>query len=159
MKAILDRPQIFIAHCCVDYLLQSNEFFALQIMLPRLSYFALSTDKVKKYLSRFVSEDTVDQMWFSFEGNPVRLHLPIGVIYDQLRAEGGNEEALGPPWKLTVHFGNFPEAQILKCLTKEAIESQFMSAVKEADQLNKNSVNIFLKKGLSEEIKIIHWTV
>ena len=43
-------------------------------------------------------------------------------------------KALGLPWKLTVHFGNFPESEILKCLTRDSIESVFMSCVKEADQ-------------------------
>lgn len=103
------------------------------VMLPRLSYFALATEKVKKYFSKFVSEDS-NQIWFSFEGNPVKLHLPIGVIYDQLKSEGLNNEALGPPWKLTVHFSDFPEKDILKCVNKEDIEKHFMSCVKEADQ-------------------------
>ena len=41
---------------------------------------------------------------------------------------------MGPPWKLTVHFGDFPEESILKCFTRDTVESQFMSCVKEADQ-------------------------
>jgi len=105
------------------------------VMLPRMSYFALATDKVKKYFNKFVSEDSINgEVWFSFQGNPIKLHLPIGVIYDQMKVEGTNLEALGPPWKLTVHFGNFPEESILKCSSRDTIESQFMSCVKEADQ-------------------------
>ena len=56
------------------------------VMLPRMSYFALATEKVKKYFSKFVSEDSVSgEVWFSFNGNPIKLHLPIGVIYDQMK--------------------------------------------------------------------------
>ena len=33
-----------------------------------------------------------------------------------------------------MHFGDFPEEAILKCLSRDTIESQFMSCVKEADQ-------------------------
>ena len=56
------------------------------VMLPRMSYFALATDKVKKYFNKFVSEDSVNgDVWFSFQGNPIKLHLPIGVIYDQMK--------------------------------------------------------------------------
>ena len=55
-------------------------------MLPRMSYFALATDKVKKYFSKFVSDDSINgDVWFSFHGNPVKLHLPIGLIYDQMK--------------------------------------------------------------------------
>ena len=55
-------------------------------MLPRMSYFSLATDKVKKYFSKFVSDDSINgDVWFSFHGNPVKLHLPIGLIYDQMK--------------------------------------------------------------------------
>jgi len=105
------------------------------VMLPRMSYFALATDKVKKYFSKFVSDDSINgDVWFSFHGNPVKLHLPIGLIYDQMKVESTNSEALGPPWKLNVHFGDFPEETILKCFSRDNVESQFMSCVKEADQ-------------------------
>lgn len=105
------------------------------VMLPRMSYFALATDKVKKYFSKFVSDDSINgDVWFSFHGNPVKLHLPIGLIYDQMKVEATNSEALGPPWKLNVHFGDFPEETILKCFSRDDVESQFMSCVKEADQ-------------------------
>ena len=89
------------------------------VMLPRLSYFALVSDKVKKYFSKYVAENLASsEVWFDFEGNPVKLHLPIGVIYDQLNLEGSNPGAVGPPWKLTVHFSQFPEKHIMKCDTK-----------------------------------------
>ena len=51
-----------------------------------MSYFSLATDKVKKYFSKFVSDDSINgDVWFSFHGNPVKLHLPIGLIYDQMK--------------------------------------------------------------------------
>ena len=55
-------------------------------------------------------------------------------VFLSFQVEGTNLESLGPPWKLTVHFGDFPEEAILKCLSRDTIESQFMSCVKEADQ-------------------------
>ena len=33
-----------------------------------------------------------------------------------------------------MHFGDFPEETILKCFSRDDVESQFMSCVKEADQ-------------------------
>lgn len=39
------------------------------------------------------------------------------------------------PWTITVHFGNAPADQVLRCPNREVVESQFMSALKEADFL------------------------
>lgn len=110
------------------------------LMLPRLSYFALCTEKVitclhqckkndrlwhfqvRKYFSKFVNEDVVNEsIWFEHHGTPLRMHLPIGVTYDQLKFE--NEAGIGPPWTITVRFGNFPEQDILRCTTKWALGS------------------------------------
>lgn len=103
------------------------------LMLPRLSYFALVSDKIRKYFGKFINEDLVnEEIWFEFGDIPLKLHLPIGLLYDQLKVEGSS--SLGPPWKLTVHFSNFPEKDLLKCDNKESMESHFMSCVKEADQ-------------------------
>jgi autophagy-related protein 5 len=43
------------------------------------------------------------------------------------------------PWKVTVHFQNFPEDDLLRCPSKDAVESHFMSVVKEADALKHRS--------------------
>ena len=105
------------------------------VMLPRLSYFALATEKVKKYFTKFVNEDaSTGDFWLSFDGSPLKLHLPIGVIYDQMKIQEQSLEKVGPPWRITCHFGNFPEEEILDCHSRESVESQFMSCVKEADQ-------------------------
>ena len=89
--------------------------------------------QVKKYFSKFVNQDLVnEELWFDFQDTPLKPHLPIGVLYDQLTVEG--TRSTGPPWNLTVHFSNFPDKDLLKFDSRESIESQFMSCVKEADQ-------------------------
>jgi autophagy-related protein 5 len=41
---------------------------------------------VKKQFSKFVHPDRRDSdMWFEFQGVPIKWHLPIGLIYDQVR--------------------------------------------------------------------------
>ena len=62
---------------------------------------------------------------------------------------------LRPPWNVTVHFGQYPEQEILKCESRseinpwityveksnwyfdfrDVVRTQFMSSIKEADQL------------------------
>lgn len=109
--------------------LQQPENFYL--MVSRLSYLPLVTDKVKKYFSRYISREQLDgNVWFDYNGIPLKLHYPIGVLYDQLYPE---EDSL--PWYLTIHFSKFPEDVLMKLSTRDLLESHFMSCLKEADVL------------------------
>lgn len=72
---------------------------------------------------------------------------PPGILYDLFGKEAteeGTEEREAPvvasergvlPWTIIVHFGNVPADQVLRCPNREVVESQFMSALKEADFL------------------------
>nr|XP_022904887.1 autophagy protein 5 [Onthophagus taurus] len=108
------------------------------VLVPRLSYFSLVTDKVKKHLIRFVNEESQDQdMWLEYDGQPIKWHFPIGVLFDLLM---GDDVQL--PWNIIVHFEKFPENKIFRFNNKEAIEAFFMACVKEADNLKHRGVVI-----------------
>lgn len=102
---------------------------SIYLMLPRLSYFPLVTDKVNKHFSKYVNQEEATEMWLAYSEQPLKWHYPIGVLYDLY----GDKDST--PWNITVHFQDFPEDEILHCPSKEAVESQFMSMVKEADSL------------------------
>lgn len=69
---------------------------------------------MRKHFSRFVASEKQEQeMWLEFNGQPIKWHFPIGVLYDIFTA---GERQL--PWNLTVHFDKFPEAEIFRCHTK-----------------------------------------
>ncbi|XP_067638169.1 autophagy protein 5 [Eurosta solidaginis] len=109
--------------------IQQPESFYL--MVSRLSYLPLVTDKVKKYFIRYISHEQQDgNVWFDYNGIPLKLHYPIGVIYDQLHP---HED--GVPWNLTIHFSKFPEEMLVKISSRELLESHFMACLKEADVL------------------------
>lgn len=112
------------------------------LMLPRLSYFPLVTDKVSKYFSKFIKQDEPREMWLAYASQPLKWHYPIGVLYD-IYSEGDSM-----PWNVTVHFQEFPEDELLHCPSKDAVESQFMSMLKEADSLKHKSqvINSMQKK-------------
>ncbi|XP_046403770.1 autophagy protein 5 [Ischnura elegans] len=121
-------PVCFQIHPEEVYALQAPDPFYL--MVPRLSYFPLVTDKVRKHFSRHIQPERRDaEMWLDFNGQPLKWHYPIGLLFDLQ----GNDISL--PWNITVHFDKFPEAEILHCPSREAVESHFMSTVKEADAL------------------------
>lgn len=107
---------------------QPNQFY---LMVSRLSYLPLVTDKVKKYFNRYIANDQQDgNVWFDYNGIPLKLHYPIGVLFDLYHSE---DEEL--PWNLTIHFSKFPEDVLVKFATKDVLEAHFMSCLKEADVL------------------------
>ncbi|XP_044761391.1 autophagy protein 5 [Coccinella septempunctata] len=120
----------------VCFILDPDEVVELQqpdpyyLMVPRVSYFPLVIDKVRKHFLSYVISDKMDQvMWLEFNGQPLKWHYPIGVLFDLLA------KAEDLPWTLTAHFEKFPEEQIYHFKEKESIESYFMSCLKEADVL------------------------
>ena len=104
------------------------------LMLPRMSYLPLATEKVtqqlfssrstifilqvRKHFSSCLSGDA-GEMWFSYHGSPLRWHHPIGLLYDLLAADGDHDGHL--PWSLTVHFSHFPAEQLLPCHAREQV--------------------------------------
>ncbi|XP_050394517.1 autophagy protein 5 [Patella vulgata] len=99
------------------------------LLVPRQSYFPLVTDKVQRHFVQSVDPEKHGEMWLEYEGQPLKWHYPVGVLFDLFTS--GN----CLPWKITAHFQGFPEEELLHCPSKEAIESHFMSVVKEADAL------------------------
>ncbi|EAA05542.4 autophagy protein 5 isoform X2 [Anopheles stephensi] len=107
---------------------EPEEYF---LLIPRLSYFPLVTDKVRKHFLRFVSNELQDgEMWMDSNGTPLKWHFPIGVLYDLLVGTDGTL-----PWHVTVHFSKFPDDILIRCPNKEIVEAHFMSSLKEADVL------------------------
>ncbi|XP_057340533.1 autophagy protein 5 isoform X2 [Microplitis mediator] len=100
------------------------------LMVPRLSYFPLCTDKVRKHFIKYIQEDKQDnEMWLEFNGTPLKWHFPIGVLLDIYCND------IDLPWNIVVHFDKFPENVIMHCPNKEVVEAYFLSCIKEADVL------------------------
>ncbi|XP_049754309.1 autophagy protein 5 isoform X1 [Elephas maximus indicus] len=112
------------------------------LLLPRVSYLTLVTDKVKKHFQKVMRQEDISEIWFEYEGTPLKWHYPIGLLFDLL----ASSSAL--PWNITVHFKSFPERDLLHCPSKDAIEAHFMSCMKEADALKHKSqvINEMQKK-------------
>lgn len=101
------------------------------MMVPRVTYFPLVLDRVVKYFNRFAdqSKEVVTDMWLDYDGQPLKWQHPIGLSWDLF---GSNYEL---PWRLMLHFSNFPTQELVRCNTKSSIETNFMSSIKEADTL------------------------
>lgn len=99
-------PVKFVAD--IDRDMQDQDCFFL--MVPRVSYFPLVTDKVKKHFQRFIESE--DEVWFSYNEIPLKWHIPIGLLFDLLVTD----DAL--PWQITVNFKKYPEDVLFKCPNK-----------------------------------------
>lgn len=107
------------------------------MMASRVTYFPLVLNGVIKYFNRFVDQtkDVTNDIWLDYDGQPIKWHLPIGLSWDLY----GSVDDL--PWRLILHFSEFPSDQLVRCNTKTSIENNYMSTVKEADGLkHKGSV-------------------
>lgn len=99
------------------------------LMVPRISYFPLHTEKINKHFLKYASEKESEEIWLEHDNQPLKWHYPVGLLFDLY----GSETSL--PWTITVHFKDFPEEELLHCVSKDAVESHFMSSIKEADSL------------------------
>lgn len=43
-----------------------------QLLLPRVSYLTLVTDKVKKHFLKVMKQEDLEEMWFEYEGIPLK---------------------------------------------------------------------------------------
>jgi autophagy-related protein 5 len=121
------------------------------MMVPRMTYFPIVLDRVVKYFNRFMdqSKNSTDDMWLDYEGQHIKAHHPVGLSWDLF----GSSYDL--PWRLMLHFSDFPSKDLVRCNSKASIKSIFMSSIKEADALkHKGSVT----KNMLEKDQNLLWS-
>ncbi|KAF9095345.1 autophagy protein 5 [Mortierella sp. GBA35] len=125
----------------------------------RCSYFSLLTSHVRKHFVdmalHFIGDDA--EVWYDFEGTPLKWHYPIGLLYDihGLQASSGrgmNGSLL--PWKVTVHFQNFPGDKLIKSQAVDSCQDYFMSMIKEADYLRNGSTKKVMNMSKSDQTQL-----
>ncbi|PLB45438.1 putative autophagy protein Apg5 [Aspergillus steynii IBT 23096] len=118
------------------------------IAYPRLSYLPFLLPKLKAFFSSsLIESDTpAHEGWFSFEGVPLKWHLPAGLLYDLYAGADpasrgsrsddadSNDETL--PWRLVVHFSEWPHEELVQLDSNGLVmHDAFINSVKEADFL------------------------
>ena len=61
---------------CNSYIVNHSpgdrDHFSFQLLVPRLSYLTLVTDKVQRHFQRAINNETADEMWFEYDGQPLK---------------------------------------------------------------------------------------
>ncbi|KAI9492838.1 autophagy protein Apg5-domain-containing protein [Zychaea mexicana] len=98
----------------------------------RCSYLPLITEQLAPIYSGLDIDLTHTDVWYDYQGEPLKWHYPIGLLYDM----SGSKDR---PWHITVHFQNFPTDKLLMTPSVEATQNMFMSMVKQADFIRHGS--------------------
>lgn len=118
----------------------------LQVHVPRLSYLAFLLPKLHAFFYSNLIYPNVSptDAWLEYDDVPLKWHYPLGLLYDLYAgAEPASshhyasslEEHDDPPWKLTLHYSNYPHEQLVKLDTNEKhIHDLFINNVKEVSR-------------------------
>ncbi|RAR15952.1 autophagy protein 5 [Stemphylium lycopersici] len=127
------------------------------IQFPRLSYLGLLIHKLHAFFSRSLIYPDVSakDAWLSYEDVPLKWHYPLGLLYDLYsgaepaypsdtdgdaapahKLETAEEEHKHLPWRLTIHFSEYPSEQLVQLDNDDKhLHDLFIQSVKEADYL------------------------
>ena len=139
----------------------------LYILLPRANYFTHILLRVKTYFDDFVSPEyihNVGEMWFEFNGQPLKWNIPVGVQFDTLIGHGNHDESKAEqlPWELTFHYKGCPDEFIRLDKSQggyvgiDNLKFSYINSLKESHALRMGSANEILArmKG-NEEAKLL----
>lgn len=127
-----------------------NEPGTLYLMIPRTLYLTLFSQQIESFFKNFIGLKQKDEIWFEYNGTPLRWHYPCGVLFDLLC-----NPTTDLPWCITVHFQNFPADVLLSCPCDEAIESNYMMTLKEADQI-KHKGQVISNMSRNQHLQLWH---
>eukprot|EP00040_Diaphanoeca_grandis_P005592 m.33570 g.33570 ORF g.33570 m.33570 type:complete len:287 (-) comp16840_c0_seq1:288-1148(-) len=130
----IDRD-IFNGRIAIAFMLASSEipdgrssdnYEPFFLLAPRTGYLTLCSDKIRRHFHLPLVTSIDNEIWFEYNGRPLKWNNPIGVLYDCFGADKGL------PWEVTVHVKNYPESQIMRCASMGVIETHFINQIKQA---------------------------
>ena len=125
-----------------------------QIAWPRISYIPLLLARLHSFFSPLLIVDpeelTPDAGYFTYDGVPLKWHLPLGLLYDLHVLSVGDSTADQPiadsiPFRLTLHYTPDSASAHVNLINPDPVRMHdfFINAVKEAD---------FLRSGTAKPI-------
>ncbi|KAI8366662.1 autophagy protein Apg5-domain-containing protein [Radiomyces spectabilis] len=120
--------------CLTD---DASEWEPIHIEAPRCSYFPLIAQKLHDIYTGLGLQVDKENIWFDYQGEPLKWHYPIGLLYD-LNVFGTATPTMDEaviPWCINIHWRHFPADKLLRNPSIDAAQDIFMSMLKEADYL------------------------
>ena len=131
------------------------ELKRLKVAWPRLSYLPLLLPQLHAFFAPYliVDPDSVpaEDGYFTYDGVPLKWHLPLGLLYDMhvMSVWDSSSEHVPSgtqlPFKLTLHFSHSAEGTSVNLINPDPVSmhDSFINSVKEAD---------FLRSGTAKPI-------
>ncbi|KAI7862139.1 autophagy protein Apg5-domain-containing protein [Spinellus fusiger] len=111
----------------------------IYVEVARLSYLTLVTHQLLPVYTGLGLEVQPEQVWYAYEGEPLKWHYPLGLLYDLLTFPASQHTTFGDkaclPWHIDVYFNGFPTDKLLRNPTLDTAQDMYMSMIKEADFL------------------------
>lgn len=82
------------------------------------------------------------RLWFEHNNTPLKWSFPVGVLFDSFDYSGRQDKL---PWKITVHYFQFPDGDILSFKNPEAVRACFQNQVKESCYLRYGNTSVASK--------------
>ncbi|KAM3586919.1 autophagy protein 5 [Umbelopsis sp. WA50703] len=128
--------------------------------LPRTSYLTVLTEEAR---DAFVAVglnilEAASEIWFEYQGIPLKWHYPIGLLYDTLCiAESSlnqKSDSKPIPWSITIHFRNYPSTSLFRDQSIATTRDFYMSMIKEADFLRHGSTKKVMNLSKSDQTQL-----
>lgn len=144
-----------------------------KIQCPRVSYLPFLLPRLYDFFAPLLINSTVSahQGWFSYDGVPLKWQHPIGLLFDLFSGNepvllddpdrkpgGGNgnsNNTYALPWKLTLHFGDWPGEQLIPLdFAGKVHHDAYMNSVKEADFLRNGTAKVIMSLSKDDSTKL-----
>ena len=121
------------------------------LLLKRNSYLPFYSCSILEYFNCILETPILNenQIWYSIHSEPLKWHLPIGLLYDLY----GQESV---PFQIQIHFNEYPMDALLRYESKSSLQDNYMNTLKESDYLRYGSAKKVM--GLSKKDQLSLWS-
>ncbi|KAJ1415076.1 autophagy protein Apg5-domain-containing protein [Ochromonadaceae sp. CCMP2298] len=150
--------ELWDGHVAIQFELAETDITAAQVPAPvfllcsRLSYLpVVASDIVKNFQQSAIEFSS--HAWFEYAGTPLKSNLPIGVLSDVHR-ETSDRVDCSEPWRVIIHFQNFPAQLLLPGCDESTSEKYFFHSLKQALFLLGGNTHAFNELGIEAQRKL-----
>lgn len=106
------------------------------VMVTRNSYLPNLIENVSKHFELYTASDfSLDTIWFSYNGVPLKWHYQIGLLVDMNSKIKEGMLSVNLPFHIEVHFHRYPTEELLPFNGIKSIRSIFQNSLKESTAL------------------------